>query len=137
VRRQEALVPIHPRFSAVRLEPMQTASLIVITLFGGLLIPFAFAGYTSYTEKTVPDIKILFRLFLAGVVTFGAGAYAWLYGAGGDPRAVLESVGEALEVKEVFQSLGKSVNSDGAETKTGNAEGIQADEEIQVGVPPF
>jgi hypothetical protein len=123
---------------------MQTASLIVITLFGGLLIPFAFAGYTSYTEKTVPDIKILFRLFLAGIVTFGAGAYAWLYGAGGDPGAVLESVGEALEVKEVFQSLGKGVSgsnnssSSRAETKTGNAsDGIQADEEIQVGVPPF
>jgi hypothetical protein len=120
---------------------MQTASLIVITLFGGLLIPFAFAGYTSYTEKTVPDIKILFRLFLAGIVTFGAGAYAWLYGAGGDPGAVLESVGEALEVKEVFQSLGKGVsssNNSSAETKTGNAsDGIQADEEIQVGVPPF
>lgn len=122
---------------------MQTVSLIVITLFGGLLIPFAFAGYTSYTEKTVPDIKILFRLFLAGIVTFGAGAYAWLYGAGGDPGAVLESVGEALEVKEVFQSLGKSVsssgnNSDDADSNTGkSSNGIQADEEIQVGVPPF
>lgn len=113
---------------------MQTASLIVITLFGGLLVPFSFAGYTSYTEKTVPDIKILFRLFLAGIVTFGAGAYAWLYGAGGDPGAVLESVGEALEVKEVFQSLGKGVN-DGTEAKA--SEGIHADEEIQVGVPPF
>jgi hypothetical protein len=118
---------------------MQTASLIVITLFGGLLIPFSFAGYTSYTEKTIPDIKILFRLFLAGIVTFGAGAYAWLYGAGGDPGAVLESVGEALEVKEVFQSLGKGVSSsDSSGAETGKAsDGIQADEEIQVGVPPF
>jgi len=118
---------------------MQTASLIGITLFGGLLIPFSFAGYTSYTEKTVPDVKILFRLFLAGIVTFGAAAYAWLYGAGGDPAAVLESVGEALEVKEVFQSLGKGVSSNGSSSAdTGNAsDGIQSDEEIQVGVPPF
>ena len=111
---------------------MQTASLIVITLVGGLFVPFAFAGYTSYNEKTVPDVKILFRLFLAGIVTFGASAYAWLYGAGGDPAAVLESVGDALEVKEVFQSLSKSVSGG---DKEGSAS--QADEDIQVGVPPF
>jgi len=111
---------------------MQTASLIVITLVGGFIVPFAFAGYTSYTEKTIPDIKSLFRLFLAGIVAFGASAYAWLYGAGGDPAAVLESVGDALEVKEVFQVLSKSAM--GTE-KEGVA--VQADEEIQVGVPPF
>ena len=113
---------------------MQTVSLSVITLVGGLLVPFAFAGYTSYTEKTVPDVKILFRLFLAGVVTFGASAYAWLYGAGGDPAAMLESMGEALEVKEVFESLSKSVSKSNTDAK---GEAVVADEEIQVGVPPF
>jgi hypothetical protein len=112
---------------------MQTTSLIVITLVGGLLIPFSFAAYTSYFDKTIPDIKLLFRLFLAGIVSFGAGAYAWLYGAGGDPGKVLESVGEALEVKEVFQTLSASVTGG-----TGGKESaVQADEEIQVGVPPF
>jgi len=110
---------------------MQTASLIVITLVGGLLVPFTFAGYTSYTDKTIPDIKLLFRLFVAGIVTFGASAYAWLYGAGGDPGKVLESVGEALEVKEVFETLSTSVTGQGKESA------VEADEEIQVGVPPF
>jgi hypothetical protein len=98
---------------------------------GGLLVPFAFAGYTSYTDKTIPDIKLLFRLFVAGIVTFGASAYAWLYGAGGDPGKVLESVGEALEVKEVFETLSTSVTGQGKESA------VEADEEIQVGVPPF
>lgn len=109
---------------------MQTVSLLVITLFGGFLVPFAVAGYTSYTEQYIPDLKILFRFFLAGIVTFGASAYAWLYGAGGDPAKILETVGEALEVKDVFQTLGTSVS--GAKESP-----VEADEEIQVGVPPF
>lgn len=33
---------------------MQTASLIVITLVGGLFVPFAVAGYASYTGKNNP-----------------------------------------------------------------------------------
>jgi hypothetical protein len=109
---------------------MQTASLLIITLVGGLLVPFTVAGYTSYTEQYIPELKILFRFFLAGIVTFGASAYAWLYGAGGDPVQILESVGEVLEVKDVFQTLGKSVS--GAKESS-----VEADEEIQVGVPPF
>jgi len=108
---------------------MQTASLIVITLVGGVFVPFAVAGYTSYTEKTIPDIKILFRFFLAGIVVFGASAFAWLFGAGGDPGKVLESVGEALEVKDVLHTLSAGV--------TGNESPVEADEEIQVGIAPF
>jgi hypothetical protein len=110
---------------------MQTASLIVITIVGGLLVPFAVAGYTSYTEKTIPDIKILFRFFLAGIVVFGASAFAWLFGAGGDPGKVLESVGEALEVKDVLHTLSASVTTNSSESP------VEADEEIQVGVAPF
>jgi hypothetical protein len=109
---------------------MHTVSLLVITLVGGLIVPFSVAGYTSYTEQRIPDIKILFRFFLAGIVTFGASAYAWLYGAGGDPTQLLESVGEALEVKQVFETLGAGV-------KPSTESVVEADEEIQVGVPPF
>jgi hypothetical protein len=109
---------------------MQTASLLTITLVGGLLVPFSVASYTSYTEKYIPDLKILFRFFLAGIVTFGASAYAWLYGAGGDPGQLLESVGEALEVKQVMDTLTTSVTH-------AKESPVEADEEIQVGVPPF
>ena len=118
---------------------MQTTSLIAITLFGGFFVPFAFAGYKSYAEKKVPEIKILFRFFLAGIVTFGAAAYAWLYGAGGDPTKVLESVGDALEVKDVLQTLSASVTgaTTGAAAEDAKATAVHADEEIQVGVPPF
>jgi hypothetical protein len=109
---------------------MQSISLLVITVVGGFLVPFAVAGYTSYTEQYVPDIKILFRFFLAGIVTFGASAYAWLYGAGGDPGQVLEAVGEALEVNQVFETLSTSVS--GAKESP-----VEADEELQVGNAPF
>jgi hypothetical protein len=114
---------------------MQTASLIVITLVGGLVIPFAVAGWTSYNDGKLPDMKILFRLFLAGIVTSGAGAYAWLFGAGGDPMKTLESVGEALEVKEVLSSLSASVKESAVEAEKESP--IEADNEISVGVPPF
>jgi len=117
------------------LDPMQTASLLVITLVGGLVIPFAVAGWTSYNDGKLPDVKMLFRLFIAGIVTSGAGAYAWLFGAGGDPMKTLESVGEALEVKEVFQSLSESVTSSAKEEPA--AESSIDSEEIKVGVPPF
>jgi len=112
---------------------MQTASLLVITLVGGLVIPFAVAGWTSYSDGKLPDLKILFRLFLAGIVTSGAGAYAWLFGAGGDPMKALESVGEALEVKEVLNSLSTSVKEPSVEKESST----EADGEINVGIPPF
>lgn len=112
---------------------MQTASLLVITLVGGLAIPFAVAGWTSYSNGKLPDLKILFRLFLAGIVTSGAGAYAWLFGAGGDPMKALESVGEALEVKEVLNSLSTSVKEPSMEKESPT----ETDGEINVGIPPF
>jgi len=126
---------------------MQTASLLVITLVGGLVIPFAVAGWTSYNDGKLPDVKLLFRLFLAGIVTSGAGAYAWLFGAGGDPMKALETVGDALEVKEVFESLSASVSDkkdskdkkdkkDKKDNETDEEE-VEADQEIKVGVPPF
>ena len=114
---------------------MQTASLLVITLVGGLVIPFAVAGWTSYNDGKLPDLKLLFRLFLAGIVTSGAGAYAWLFGAGGDPIKALETVGEALEVKEVIESLSAGVTS--AKEEKPEATSSEGEEEIKVGVPPF
>jgi hypothetical protein len=114
---------------------MQTASLLVITLVGGLVIPFAVAGWTSYNDGKLPDLKLLFRLFLAGIVTSGAGAYAWLFGAGGDPMKALETVGEALEVKEVIQSLSAGVSTTKAADEKSDT--VEGEEEIKVGVPPF
>jgi hypothetical protein len=116
---------------------MQTASLLVITLVGGLVIPFAVAGWTSYNDGKLPDLKLLFRLFLAGIVTSGAGAYAWLFGAGGDPIKALETVGEALEVKEVIESLSAGVSSTKEKEEKSESKSSDGEDEIKVGVPPF
>lgn len=92
---------------------MQTVYFLVFTLLGGLLAVFASAGWTSYTQHKLPDTHSLFRWLLAGTLTSGLAAYAWLFGAGGDPSAILTSVGDALDMKEVVKTLSTAVHSTG------------------------
>jgi hypothetical protein len=84
---------------------MQTPAFLGSSVCGGLLSSFIAAGWSSYKESKLPDAAALFRWFLVGLVAFGCTAYAWLFGAGGDPSTLLTSVSEALEVKEVMQSM--------------------------------
>jgi len=84
---------------------MQTVYLIVLTALGGLLTLFAVAGWSSYKDGKLPETSMLFRWFAAGILTTGLSAYAWLFGAGGDPTKILEQVGESLEVKEIMEGL--------------------------------
>jgi hypothetical protein len=115
---------------------MQTVPLIVITAIGGLVALFFSAGWTSYKEKKLPETPVLFRWFVTGLLTSGLGAYAWLFGAGGDPSSLLESVGEALEVKEVVKTLTSAVSS-GA-TDAAHAVGDAASAmELNIGMPSF
>jgi len=124
--------------------------LIVFTLLGGLLSVFGVAGWSSFNTKTLPDISILFRWFIGGLLTSGLGSYAWLYGAGGDPGKLMESVGDALEVKEVMETLKTAVTSapaldavkDAAATATAaaataSAAVTTAATTIKVGMPNF
>ena len=92
---------------------MQTVYFLVFTLLGGLLAVFASAGWTSYTQHKLPDTHSLFRWLLAGTLTSGLAAYAWLFGAGGDPSAILTTVGDALDMKEVVKTLSTAVHSTG------------------------
>ena len=92
---------------------MQTVYFLVFTLLGGVLAVFASAGWSSYTEHKLPDTHVLFRWLLAGTLTSGLAAYAWLFGAGGDPSAILASVGDALDVKGVVSTLSSAVQSTG------------------------
>jgi hypothetical protein len=109
---------------------MQTLYLIVMTAIGGLITLFGAAGWGSYSEKKLPATPVLFRWFVTGTLGAGLGAYAWLYGAGGDPSKLLESVGEALEVKSVMEGLTSAVAS-----TTGVAK--EAASELTVGMPTF
>jgi drug/metabolite transporter (DMT)-like permease len=113
---------------------MQTLYLSVLALFGGFLFLFAAAGWSSYKEKKLPATPTLFRWFVTGLLSAGLASYAWIFGAGGDPASLLGSVGEALEVKDVMNTLTSAVGNAGeAVEKTAAA----AAEGIKVGMPAF
>ena len=88
---------------------MSTAYLILFTLLGGGLALFIAAGWSSYKENKLPENSVLFRWFVAGSFTCGVAAYAYLFGAGGDPTSMFQSIGDSLEIKEVVQTLTSAV----------------------------
>jgi len=104
---------------------MQTPAFIGSAITGGLVSTFAAAGWGSYKDSKLPDVASLFRWFLVGLITIGCAAYAWIFGAGGDPSTLLTSVGNALEVKEVIQSISTTTQSH-----------LPA-EELTIGMPKF
>jgi drug/metabolite transporter (DMT)-like permease len=119
---------------------MQTVYFIVFTVLGGVLAVFASAGWTSYTEHKLPDTHSLFRWLLAGTLTSGLAAYAWLFGAGGDPSALLAIMGDALDVKEVVKTLSSAVHSTAEVVEPVAATIVSAKEtaaELTLGMPTF
>ena len=109
---------------------MQTIYLIIFTLIGGFLATFGIAGWRAYTDKNLPATPELFRWFASGTIASGIGAYAWIFGAGGDPGKLFSNVSEALEVKEVMEGLSAAVAGGGE--KVANAA-----TELSIGMPTF
>ena len=66
---------------------------------------FAIAGWNSYNEGKLPETQTLFRWFLAGITAAGISSYVWLFGTGGDPLKLMEKMSQALEVKEMIDTL--------------------------------
>jgi hypothetical protein len=116
---------------------MATLYLIVLTALGGFLALFGAAGLSSYKDKKLPATPMLFRWFVAGALSAGLGAYAWLFGAGGDPTTILEKLGESFEVKEVMETLNSAVGSAAAGAAESVAEAADAASEMTVGLPRF
>ena len=129
---------------------MSTAYLILFTLLGGGLALFIAAGWSSYKENKLPENSVLFRWFIAGSFTCGIAAYAYLFGAGGDPTSMFQSIGESLEIKEVVETLTSAVAS-GATVATAAAAAVsssgeshkkpraasESGEELKIGMPNF
>ena len=88
---------------------MNSLYLIVFGLIGGVLALFSAAGWSSFQYKKLPDNSTLFRWFVTGILGSGLAGYAWIFGAGGDPSALVEQVGSALEVSEVMETLTSAV----------------------------
>jgi hypothetical protein len=112
---------------------MATLYLIVSIVLGGCLALFGSAGWSSYKDKKLPNMPDLFRWFVAGSLGSGLAAYAWIFGAGGDPEALLGKLSESLEVKEIAETLSSAVSAAGDSAKR-VAEGAS---EITVGMPRF
>jgi hypothetical protein len=75
---------------------METTYFLAITLVGGILFLFFAVGWSAYKEKKIPETPLLFRWLIAGLVATGLGAYAWIFGAGGNVEEVIKQVGDAL-----------------------------------------
>lgn len=104
---------------------------IVFTILGGLITLFAIAGWSSYTSGKLPDPSTLFRWFTAGLISTGLSAYAWMFGAGGDPNTLMKSVGEALEVHTIMEGLTSAAGGAVSIAKE------MPDMEMKVGMPTF
>jgi len=116
------------------LEQMYSLYLIVFTVLGGVLALFSVAGWSSYTEKKLPDSGTLFRWFTAGVVSAGLASYTWIYGFNGNPEKLLTQVGDVLEVESTIKTLSTAVGSN-----TENVLNVVSDvvEDMTVGMPNF
>ena len=110
---------------------MQTTALVILTIVGGILTLFGVAGYSSYKYNKLPEKPTLFRWFIAGLIAAGAGAYAWLFGANGNPTELINQVSEVLEVNNVLDSVSKVSES------ISNRPRSQSMSEINVGMPNF
>lgn len=113
---------------------MNSLYLIVFGLIGGVLALFGAAGWSSFQTKKLPDNSTLFRWFVTGILGSGLAGYAWIFGAGGDPSTLVEKVGDALEVKEVVETLTSAV---GGAAKTAGEAVVTASSELTVGMPRF
>ena len=111
--------------------------LIVSILLGGFLALFGSAGWSSYSAKKLPATPDLFRWFVAGSLTAGLGSYAWMYGAGGDPSALLETIGDSLEMKDVVNTLTSSVSGAAAAGAETVQKVVEEASELTVGMPRF
>jgi hypothetical protein len=114
---------------------MQSVYFLLFTLLGGVIATFAVAGWSSYSEGKLPELQAMFRWFLAGITAAGLSAYVWLFGAGGDPTKLLESVTKSLEVKEMMENITSSVGGGAVEPE--NILVKEKPTEITVGMPNF
>ena len=116
---------------------MPTLYLIISIILGGCLALFGAAGWSSYKDRKLPNTPDLFHWFVAGSLSSGMAAYAWMFGAGGDPEALLGRLGESLEVKEIAETLTSAVGSVGSAAADVAKKAAEEASEMTVGMPRF
>jgi len=118
---------------------MTTLYFLIFTVVGGVLALFISAGVGSYQYNKLPDIQTLFRWFMAGTVTSGLGSYAYLFGAGGDPAALIQNLGDAMEVNKVVETITTAAEAVGGGLSTVDTleSKTTTENDITVGMPGF
>jgi len=127
---------------------METLYFLAITVTGGILTLFFAAGWGSFKHKKVPEKPVLFRWFVAGLVAAGLGAYAWIFGSGGDVQGFVKTMGESMELSSLLKMA--SVSTLLASTVEGATDGEAAEggettttataaasSELTIGMPSF
>lgn len=109
---------------------MQTLYFLAITIAGGLLFAFFATGWGSYKDKKLPDKPVMFRWFIAGAVAAGLGAYAYIFGSGGDVGEVIKNLTDNLDL-EALTKFTKTATEEVQEAVT------TVSEEIKIGMPNF
>ena len=129
---------------------METLYFLAITVTGGILTLFFAAGWGSFKHKKVPEKPVLFRWFVAGLVAAGLGAYAWIFGSGGDVQGFVKTMGESMELSSLLKMASVSTLlastmegvteggevAEGGET-TAAAAAAAASSELTIGMPSF
>lgn len=114
---------------------METLYFLAIALGGGLLAIFLSAGWSSFKHKKIPEKGIMFRWFVAGLVTAGLCAYAWIFGSGGDVGDMVSRIGGALDIENVMKVAATAATAGGLGL-VGTADEPKKDE-MHVGMPKF
>ncbi len=113
---------------------MDTLYFILITVLGGVLALFFASGWSSYKHKKIPETPILFRWFIAGVVSAGLAAYTWIFGYGGNVTEVVEAIGGALDVSNLIPSGDSESESQQSQQMSRSRSNTET---ITVGLAPF
>jgi hypothetical protein len=80
---------------------LDTLYFLGISIGGGVLALFFSAGWGSYKDKKIPERRLLFRWFLAGLVACGLAAYAWIFGSGGNVGEAMKKITDVLELDSI------------------------------------
>ena len=80
---------------------LDTLYFLGISLGGGLMAVFFSAGWGSFKEKKIPERRMLFRWFLAGLVACGLAAYVWIFGSGGNVGEAVKKLTGVLELDSI------------------------------------
>lgn len=126
---------------------MKSLYLLGISLLGGVIAVFGSAGWSSYKHQKIPERAVLFRWFVAGVLSLGLSAYVWIFGANGDFSYIMNHVNGVFDLTSIVKlvSVGtlaatatsSSESTDESTVLSSESSPSHDTAELTVGMPAF